>query len=52
MFRGCFCALIGADLLNLNKIPKLGAPVAIIGGAGTFNGVFLSGIIAVVLAAL
>jgi uncharacterized membrane protein len=39
-------------LLNLHKIPKLGAPVASIGGAGTFDGVFLSGIIAVVLAAL
>jgi uncharacterized membrane protein len=45
-------ALIGADLLNIPKIPKLGAPVASIGGAGTFDGVFLSGIIAVVLAAL
>ena len=49
---GVLGALIGADLLNLPKIPKLGAPVASIGGAGTFDGVFLSGIIAVVLAAL
>jgi uncharacterized membrane protein len=49
---GVLGALIGADLLNLHKIPKLGAPVASIGGAGTFDGVFLSGIIAVVLAAL
>jgi uncharacterized membrane protein len=30
--------LIGADLINLRKIPKLGAPVASIGGAGTFDG--------------
>ena len=49
---GTLGTLIGADLLNLNKIPKLGAPVASIGGAGTFDGVFLSGIIAVLLAGL
>jgi len=41
--------LIGADLLNLRKIPQLGAPVASIGGAGTFDAIFLSGIIAVLL---
>ncbi len=41
--------LIGADLLNLGKIPELGAPVASIGGAGTFDAIFLSGIIAVLL---
>jgi len=49
---GTLGTLIGADLLNLRKIPKLGAPVASIGGAGTFDGVFLSGIIAVLLAGL
>ena len=49
---GVLGTLIGADLLNLGKIPKLGAPVASIGGAGTFDGVFLSGIIAVILAGL
>ncbi|MFH0897819.1 MAG: DUF1614 domain-containing protein, partial [Candidatus Bathyarchaeota archaeon] len=43
-------ALIGADLSNLGVIPDLGAPVASIGGAGTFDGVFLSGIMAVLLA--
>ncbi|MGD0645538.1 MAG: DUF1614 domain-containing protein [Candidatus Bathyarchaeia archaeon] len=48
---GVLGTLIGADLLNLQKIPKLGAPVASIGGAGTFDGVFLTGIIAVLLAA-
>jgi len=41
--------LIGADLLNLGKIPQLRAPVASIGGAGTFDAIFLSGIIAVLL---
>lgn len=46
---GVLGTLIGADLSHLNAIPKLGAPVASIGGAGTFDGVFLTGIIAVLL---
>ncbi|MFZ5448114.1 MAG: DUF1614 domain-containing protein [Thermodesulfobacteriota bacterium] len=41
--------LIGADLMNLKHIGQLGAPVASIGGAGTFDAIFLSGIIAVLL---
>jgi uncharacterized membrane protein len=49
---GVLGTLIGADLTNLHVIPKLGAPIASIGGAGTFDGVFLSGIIAVLLAGL
>lgn len=49
---GVLGTLIGADLLNLGKLGGLGAPVASIGGAGTFDGVFLSGIIAVLIAAL
>ena len=40
----------GADLLNLDKIQGLGAPIASIGGAGTFDGVFLTGILAALLA--
>lgn len=47
---GSLGTLIGADLLNLGKIQGLGAPVVSIGGAGTFDGVFLTGIIAVLLA--
>jgi uncharacterized membrane protein len=47
---GVLGTLIGADLTNLRVIPELGAPIASIGGAGTFDGVFLSGIIAVILA--
>lgn len=47
---GVLGTLIGADVSNLGAIPKLGAPVASIGGGGTFDGVFLSGIIAVLLA--
>jgi hypothetical protein len=36
--------LIGADLLDLR------APIAAIGGAGTFDGIFPSGVLAVLLA--
>lgn len=46
---GVLGTLIGADVTNLHKIPTLGAKVASIGGAGTFDGIFLSGIIAVLL---
>jgi uncharacterized membrane protein len=42
--------LVGADLLNLNRLADLGAPIVSIGGAGTFDGVFLTGIIAGLLA--
>jgi uncharacterized membrane protein len=49
---GSLGTLIGADLLNLGKIQGLGAPVASIGGAGTFDGIFLTGILAVLLASL
>ena len=47
---GVMGTLIGADLLNLGKLSELGAPVASIGGAGTFDGIFLTGIVAVLLA--
>ena len=46
---GTLGTLIGADLMNLKKITGLGAPVASIGGAGTFDGIFLTGIIAVLI---
>jgi uncharacterized membrane protein len=49
---GSLGTLIGADLLNLDKIQGMGAPVASIGGAGTFDGIFLTGIVAVLLASL
>jgi uncharacterized membrane protein len=49
---GSLGVLIGADVLNLDKIRGLGAPVASIGGAGTFDGIFLTGIVAVLLASL
>jgi uncharacterized membrane protein len=47
---GSLGTLIGADLLNLGVVRGLGAPVASIGGAGTFDGIFLTGIVAVLLA--
>jgi uncharacterized membrane protein len=47
---GSLGTLIGADLLNLGLVRGLGAPVASIGGAGTFDGIFLTGIVAVLLA--
>ena len=49
---GTLGTLLGADILNLKKIGNLGAPVASIGGAGTFDGIFLTGILAVLLAAI
>ncbi|MGO8689854.1 MAG: DUF1614 domain-containing protein [Thermoguttaceae bacterium] len=45
---GTLGTLIGADVLNLGNLA--GVRVASIGGAGTFDGVFLTGIIAVLLA--
>ena len=47
---GTMGTLIGADLLHVRQVTRLAAPVASIGGAGTFDGVFLTGIIAVLLA--
>ncbi|WP_292729457.1 DUF1614 domain-containing protein [Methanoculleus sp.] len=47
---GTLGTLVGADLLNLHHIAELGAPTASIGGAGTFDGIFLTGIIAALLA--
>lgn len=49
---GSLGTLIGADLLNLNKVAGLGAPVASIGGAGKFDGIFLTGLVAVLIASL
>jgi uncharacterized membrane protein len=49
---GSIGTLIGADLLNLDKLQGLGAPIASIGGAGTFDGIFLTGILAVLIASL
>ena len=42
--------LIGADLLHLKDIEESATGVASIGGAGTFDGIVLSGIVAAFLA--
>ena len=49
---GSLGTLIGADLTNLDKVSDLGAPVASIGGAGTFDGIFVTAILAVLLASI
>ena len=47
---GTIGVLIGADIFRLRDIGKMGTPVASIGGAGTFDGIFITGIVAVLLA--
>ena len=49
---GTLGTLIGADLLNLYRIRDIGAPVVSIGGAGTFDGIYFTGIVSVLLVAL
>lgn len=45
---GTLGVLIGADLLNLGKIKR--GSILSIGGAGVFDGIFLTGVVAVLLA--
>ncbi|HVO93875.1 MAG TPA: DUF1614 domain-containing protein [Terriglobales bacterium] len=47
---GVLGPLIGADLLHLKEVVKIAPAVASIGGAGTFDGIVLSGLIAALLA--
>lgn len=49
---GSLGTLIGGDLLNLGHVQNLGTPVASIGGAGMFDGVFITGLLAMVLASV
>ncbi len=49
---GTVGTLVGADLANLGRISEGGASVASIGGAGKFDGIFLTGIVAVLIASL
>ena len=49
---GSLGTLIGGDLMNLGNIGELKAPIASIGGAGTFDGIFLTGIVAVLIASI
>ena len=47
---GTLGTLIGADLLHLGGIRDLGVPIAAIGGAGTFDAIFVTGVLAALLA--
>jgi uncharacterized membrane protein len=47
---GVVGSLVGADLLHLADVRRIGTGMASIGGAGTFDGIVLSGIIAAYLA--
>lgn len=47
---GTLGTLLGADVLNLNRLRALGAPMASIGGAGTFDGIFVTGVLAALMA--
>jgi uncharacterized membrane protein len=49
---GSIGTLVGADLLNLKRVIGMGAPIASIGGAGKFDGIFLTGIVAMLLAGI
>ncbi len=47
---GVLGTLIGADLLHLKDVERISTGFASIGGAGTFDGIVLSGLIATLLA--
>lgn len=47
---GTLGVLIGADLLRMKDVRNMGSPLAAIGGAGTFDGIFITGLVAVLLA--
>jgi uncharacterized membrane protein len=49
---GSLGTLVGADLFNLPLISEMQAPVMSIGGAGTFDAIFLTGLLAGVLASV
>lgn len=46
---GTLGVLVGADILRMKDVSRLGTPIASIGGAGTFDGIFFTGIVAVLL---
>jgi len=46
---GTLGVLIGADILRLKDVRRMGSPLAAIGGAGTFDGIFITGLVAVLL---
>lgn len=49
---GVLSTLIGADILNIKKVLDMAPDIADIGGAGTFDGIFFTGILAIFYAAI
>jgi uncharacterized membrane protein len=49
---GSLGTLIGADVLNLPLVTRMQAPVMSIGGAGTFDAIFITGLLAGLLASV
>ncbi len=49
---GSLGALIGADLRHWRRLPELGAPGVSLGGAGTFDGIYITGLVSVLLVLL
>ncbi|MCS7121812.1 MAG: DUF1614 domain-containing protein [Archaeoglobaceae archaeon] len=49
---GVFSTILGADILHLKDIEKIGEGVVSIGGAGTFDGIFLTGIFSALVSIL
>lgn len=49
---GSLGTLIGADVLNLSLVTRMQAPVMSIGGAGTFDAIFITGLLAGLLASV
>lgn len=47
---GTLGVLIGADLMRLKELRGLGEPRVSIGGAGSFDGIFVTGLLAVLIA--
>ena len=47
---GVLGPLLGADVLHLREIDRIESGIVSIGGAGTFDGILLSGIVALYLA--
>jgi len=49
---GSLGTIVGADILNLRYARGIGGPVVSIGGAGTFDGIFVIGVLAVLIASI
>jgi uncharacterized membrane protein len=47
---GTFGPLVGADLLHLHEVERMDTGIVSVDGAGTFDGILLSGIVALYLA--